>query len=278
MQKRILLSFISSLILLISTMTIQAGFVAVDFVEASSDCDTVSGSWSHGSGEASTIYIFTEGGSLLEVRNILTNSGTFDIDLTPDLANNTTIEVRVDIASAPVSIPTKHTYYKDMPILEGFTFARTIILVTCIEEMTSGASGVGEVEPETVPILSLCEDGRLTNTLCDPLVVYNVVSDDGIGIVIYTSERGGINVAEFQLYIPAETFDALENSSQNCTIASSDDGSVVVYLLASGEYQIDTGPDEEGKVFSYIFTDLISSPTSINTYFSSNTLEILPFC
>lgn len=279
MQKRFILSIVSSLIILMTgVMTVQAGFTTeVDSASASSDCDVVSGSWSHFFGDFTWVSIYPEGGGPpLHTQRFNGNAGTFNFDLSPDLADGTIIRVEIEVfADFDISID-KTSFYKRDSSVEGLPppVARSRFDVTCSE-----IAEVMVVIPQAEAVQYLCADGRLTYTLCDPLVVYNVVSDDGVGLIMYTSSRDSDGLGEFKLEIPAETFASLPaNPDANCTIASSDDGTVVVYLLTTGEIQIDAGPDEESKVFSYIFADLVTPPTSINSFISEGTPEILPSC
>jgi hypothetical protein len=113
---------------------------------------------------------------------------------------------------------------------------------------------------------------------CDRLAVYPLVSDTGVGLTIYTLSRGS-NDGHFALYLPEEQFESLpETVAANCTIAHSEDETVVVYLLTSGQIQINVGPDDEGKVFVYIFDDLLSAPTRTDTYMAGQRPQILPSC
>ena len=121
-------------------------------------------------------------------------------------------------------------------------------------------------------------DGRLTYALCQPLVVYPLASDVGTGWTVYLFRRGAED-GEFVFDIPAQTFAALPDEvPQNCTIASSPSGEVVAYLLSSGQYLISTGPDEEGKVFSYLFDNVNAAPVNIETSVTGMPPELLPSC
>lgn len=279
MQKRFILSIVSSLIILMTgVMTVQAGFTTeVDSASASSDCDIVSGSWSHPFGDYTIVTISPDGGGApLHSQRFDNNSGTFNFDLSPNLADGTIIRVEIEVFEERRLSIGKDILYKRDSSVEGLPppVARSRFDVTC-----SKTAEIMVVVPQAEAIRYLCADGRLTYTLCDPLVVYNVVSSDGVGLIMYTSSRDNAGLGEFKLEIPAETFASLPaNPDVNCTIASSDDGTVVVYLLSTGEIQINTGPDGEGKVFSYIFADLVTPPTSINSFISEGTPEILASC
>ncbi len=99
-------------------------------------------------------------------------------------------------------------------------------------------------------------DGRLNFGIGDWQAV--IYAEDGAGnaaIHIY-----GVNENSegyILLAITAEQLEALpKNPSENLLIAQVDDPAVAVYLLTTGEYQVNIGPDAEGKVDVFIFTGL----------------------
>lgn len=56
------------------------------------------------------------------------------------------------------------------------------------------------------------------------------------------------------IYVSPEEVAALPAAPEaNLKIAESDDGKIALYKLTTGEYQLNVGPDFEGKVFVYIF-------------------------
>lgn len=126
--------------------------------------------------------------------------------------------------------------------------------------------------------LKLCDDGRANTNLCDPLAIYPVETDDGVGMVIYRTTRENGGVGEFEIYISAEELANLPDKvDQACTIAASEDGYVVVYLLDTGEIQVNTGPDEENKFFVFRFENFPDEPV-VETYFGTDKLPIFPSC
>ncbi len=87
--------------------------------------------------------------------------------------------------------------------------------------------------------------------------------DPGAIVAIYAPEADGIKVygihpdsqGTLTLYVTQETLDALpEKPDTNIEVATSTDGIATLYKLTTGEYQLNAGPDGEGKVFVYIFT------------------------
>ena len=51
----------------------------------------------------------------------------------------------------------------------------------------SGCSEGGDSEPYT----QMCADGRANTNLCEPIAIYPIETDDGIGITIWDARRGG---------------------------------------------------------------------------------------
>ncbi len=117
-----------------------------------------------------------------------------------------------------------------------------------------------EVEPNP-DVLPAFEDDRLNMDSGAPIVMYNV---DGTFQIYKVSENSTGTIA---LAISAAELAALETPVVNTEIALSADGSIVVYKLSSGEIQVNTAPNSEGKVFVYILSadalTLISSDSYI---------------
>lgn len=66
----------------------------------------------------------------------------------------------------------------------------------------------------------------------------------------------------FAFYVSKEMLDALpENPEVNLEIARTDNGQIVFYKLTTGEYQVNIGPDSEGKVQVVIFDGI--PPTNV---------------
>lgn len=249
MNKRLLVIVMTGLLLLLAVPLLEAGGCGcpdeIDNVSVQFSCDNLRISWSHGTGIGSAILVVDYAKLQLITQQVFNApSGSISINFDPPLAKSTALSVLIIVVDGADS------YVSDFD-------------VKCADEVDTYT----------------CVDGRLTYTLCQPLVVYPVRSDDGVGLTMYLVPRDTEGIGEFKLYIPAETLDALPDQvAANCTIDSSEDGQVVAYLLASGQYQISAGPDEEGKVFDYIFNDLSSSPTTINTYISGQVPDVLPSC
>ena len=248
MNKRLLVIILTGLFLLLAVPLVQAGGCGcphmdeIDEVSSYFDCETLTISWSHSTGIGSAILVVDFSTLTLIEQDVFNGpSGSITVNFSPALSQSTVLSVLI------IVIDGADSYISDFDI-------------------------------DCVPEVSGCTDGRLNQTLCEPLAVYPLESEDGLGINIYKVSRGS-DVGEFMLYIPAEVFASLPDEvAENCTIASSDNGEVVVYLLSSGQYQINVGPDEEGKVFAYIFDDWRSAPVRTDSYISGATPEILPAC
>lgn len=256
MNKRLVVAIIMGLLLLLAVPLVQAGDCGcpevppVKSVDIEFACDKLTVTWSHSEGTESGIIIVNgDTFDLIVLEFFEGSSGSYTITFDPPLAKTTNLFIDIGI-------------FADEELI-----AESMLMVNCSDVPTN----LDDSLPD-------CTDGRLTYTLCQPLVVYPVISDDGVGMTIYLVSRGS-DVGQFMLYIPAETFEALPDQvPANCTIDSSEDGRVVVYRLTSGEYQVSVGPDEEGKVFAYIFTDLTSAPVRIDSVISGLKPEILPAC
>lgn len=246
MKKHLLGLVVAILFVLIAVPFVEAQCGCggnVDTINTYFACDNLSISWSHSSGIGSAI--------------LVVNYETLEL-ITQEVFNQASGRISIDF---------------DPPLEDGTTLSVLIIVVGAIDFYISDYDI--QCNP---PFVSGCPDGRLTFTLCEPLAVYPVESEAGIGLNLYLVSRGS-DEGEFVLNIPAEVFEGLPDSvAQNCTIDSSPNGEVVVYLLTSGQIQINAGPDEEGKVFAYIFNDLVSQPVRIDSYVSGMPPEILPSC
>lgn len=250
MNKRLLTLLIIVLSLLFTIPLAQAQPPAppVDSVDLQMVCgsSSLTVTWSHPSGIGSSILI----------------------------ANYATLEIVYQevfrTPSASVTIPLSQPLDKSVELS---------FLIIVVDSNTFYLSTLDQTCTDPISLSFPCaSDGRLTFALCQPLVVYPLVSEGGNGWTIYLVRRGAEG-GEFIMHLPAETFAALPDEvATNCTIASSDSGEVVVYLLTSGQYLISIGPDEEGKVFTYLFNRLSSPPVSIETSVTGMPPEILPSC
>lgn len=258
MNKRIIVFALLMLLMLVMVSLAQAqdcGCVPEEYAVANVNvdfaCDKLTVSWSHPVGLGS-IVVFGTIDDVLDFQLIGGSSGTYTWDFNPPASPDDVFAIVI--------------------LILGETEDGGELLAAAALEINCGDT---QEEDDGLPE---CGDGRVTYTLCQPLAVFPMNTEDGIGWSIYMVSRGS-DEGQFMLYIPAATFDSLPDEvPANCTIAHSESGEVVVYLLTSGQYQINIGPDEEGKVFAYIFDDLNSAPVRIDTMVSGMLPEILPAC
>jgi hypothetical protein len=105
------------------------------------------------------------------------------------------------------------------------------------------------------PPLPSFNDGRLTNSHGDQIAVFSTVEDGKTGLQVWIVD--GLTVPAFALDISGDAIEeAQAQEGVTLLIGETEDGLVQVYKLATGEIQINYGPDSEGKIFVYRFTDL----------------------
>lgn len=110
----------------------------------------------------------------------------------------------------------------------------------------SGANTIGRPE---------CPDGRINYNNCDKIAIYPVNDEDSFGIQVYVVDHK--TVPEFVLFVAAADLAALPtNPDKVITVATSKNGLVVLYKHPNGDYQVNYGPDFEGKVFTFRFNGL----------------------
>lgn len=115
-------------------------------------------------------------------------------------------------------------------------------------------------------------DGRLNFGLGDWQAV--IYGEDGAGNpAIHIYGVNGDSEGYIVLALTAAQLEALpKNPSENLLIAAVNDRAVAVYLLTTGEYQINIGPDSAGNVEVLVFTGL---PASNLYHYSFNINAIL---
>lgn len=116
--------------------------------------------------------------------------------------------------------------------------------ITC-NPAAEGAGSKTGFEPQ-------CADGRLNYNHCDKIAIYPIPDGESYGMHIYVVEPDGIG--KLALVISARDLALLPKQPSH--IGTSADGKVIVYRLASGEYQVNYGPDAEGKMFAFTFDGL----------------------
>lgn len=87
-------------------------------------------------------------------------------------------------------------------------------------------------------------------------------NDPGAEAVVYTPDGGGIQVYEINdesdgtlaVYVPTNTIEQSSVPDVNTEVSTSADGNIAVYRLETGEWQVNVGPDAEGKTKVYILS------------------------
>lgn len=100
---------------------------------------------------------------------------------------------------------------------------------------------------------SACADGRINFIACEPVAIYPVQDDDGWAMNVWIVERGD-PIGRPGFFVSAEELAGLPaNPDAPILVAESEDGFTQLYWLPSNEYQVNAGPDYEGKVFAFCF-------------------------
>lgn len=89
-------------------------------------------------------------------------------------------------------------------------------------------------------------------------------SSDGLGINLYGINSDGDGYYVFSITEDDVAAYADNPPAVNTLIKQSDDGYFSLYVLTTGEFQINIGPDEEGKTYVIIFDGL--SPNNVYGY------------
>jgi len=224
------------------SQTVFAGGMSI--TSLTGDCYSITVLYTSTASSIDFVITNLDTGAQLDTVSGLAPNGTYTLTFSKPLSKGTTVEV------------------KD----PNFGVTDTLLISSC--------SAISSSEP----LIQMCADGRTNTNLCDPLAIYPVESDDGTGMVIYRIPRDSGDIGEFEVYISAEDLDSLPDKvDKACTIAASDDGYVVVYLLDTGEIQVNTGPDEENKFFVFRYENFPEVP-QVETYVGTDKLPTSPSC
>jgi len=214
------------------------------------DCIVASGEFS-GSASAGP-YTLPEGERIVIK---VTNEGDSDVTFT----------ITVNASNLPFPIPS-------MGIINPGETERLALRATEDITVSANVSVTGPVS--WIVLLGECEepfvplDDRLLGTAVDVAMYYD---EDGVeGLTFYEIDENSNGNLVFYL-TPEELaeWDATE-VTENTLIAQNADGTVAFYKLTTGEYQLNVGPDADGKVEVTIFDGF--PPT--NTYgYSFNVYE-----
>lgn len=280
-MKHITVTLVAILIFILSGLVtaVQAGppLPEVDSVDIVADCGGATVTYSHSFGMTSEVRITNlDTGITITDDGLSSSSGTLTFTFNPGLADGTRIEVDIRIFGVFSNFPSdsqvtwqdKNSIQKQSSEIEGvgggFLVATSsrIVTVMCGEQPRTSTN----IES----IFQICDDGRVNINLCEPIAIYPIFDVDGVHMVIYNVERGD-DIGEFALYLDADDLSLVPyNSNQAIELGRSRDNFVVVYWLPSNEYQINAGPDHEGKVFVYRFSTFPQLPT-VSTFYAPDT-------
>ncbi|MCA9913306.1 MAG: hypothetical protein KC496_08145 [Anaerolineae bacterium] len=179
----------------------------------------------------------------------VTNNGEEDV----------TFNISLSASNLPIAIPSSGVINPDET--ESVSLRATQDITVSATVTVSGPVTwvvyLGDCEVPAEPL-----DERVTGTSVDVAVYYD--AETGEGLSIYAIDDSGegslaIRVTPEQI---AE-WDAM-TVSENTLIAQSANGKISLYKLTTGEYQLNVGPDEDGKVQVTIFDGF--PPTNVYGY------------
>lgn len=126
------------------------------------------------------------------------------------------------------------------------------------------------------PEIQLCDDGRINTNLCEPVAIYPIVDEDDIHMVIYNVESGD-DEGELSLFVDAEILSGVPDDNEYpIELARSTDNFAILYWMPDGNYVVSAGPDFEGKVFLFTFSEFPSQVPTVVTYFSDTNELAIP--
>ena len=114
----------------------------------------------------------------------------------------------------------------------------------------------------------ICDDGRININLCEPIAIYPTSDDEGVHMTVMIFEHGAPD-SRFGFFVSAQQLASLPRTQPHpmMRVAQSQDGFAVLYWLASNEYQINAGPDFEGKTFVFRFAVFPNQTPIVETFF-----------
>lgn len=131
---------------------------------------------------------------------------------------------------------------------ENHTFTFSLMVNRQTRVFFANTNGCAENVPRIV-----CDDGRI-NEECDIVAIYLIEDSDGIHMQVwYVLPNDGKN-GQFAFMLYANELDALpDNPDEPILVASSTDSFVRLYWMPDNTYQINAGPDGEGKTRVFVF-------------------------
>ena len=180
----------------------------------------------------------------------ITGSGTFNVNFTAtDQSSGFTATVGSGTDSG-VSAATGRVFsfvLNSSLVADGETI-RIALDTPCSKTSADGTAT--NVSGEAAAPPGACDDGRINYLHCDKIAMYAVKDEGGFALDVLIVDH--LVVPRGAIFVSAADLKALPaKPDTNTLIAVSPDGLVVFYKLRSGEYQVNYGPDEDNKVFSF---------------------------
>lgn len=263
-------SMVIILVLMVVTMSVQAGVIPSQLdtlTVVSANCEQIIINYAHSAGDE--MQIGAQDPNNISTATPLTViapnpfSGSYTFEFSPPLEDGNTVRIIGEV----ISIITSTSSNKSVPNkLDIQGLSGGVVIAQTEFEITVSCDGD---EPEITPVSSVivgCNDGRLNQTACEPIGIYSIISDDGIGLDVWSVDSE-TSIGSPSVYVSAEELAAAQatGTTSRCTIATSTDGRTGVYLLAGGEIEVIHGPDFENKFFVFTFAEYPSLPT-MSTY------------
>jgi hypothetical protein len=147
--------------------------------------------------------------------------------------------------------PYNFTSHFDIDDGSGTTVSRWELSGTC----DSVGSGTVNVVRQIAPPVPVSADGRINNYEALPQVAI-YPHDDGLRMYNIGPDGAGTLALE----VTADMIAAVPAlPAENTLIASNPDGTIAVYRLTTGEFQVNAGPNVEGWIDVTIFSEIYSS-------------------
>lgn len=247
--KRYLAGFILALMTVFAMPTFAGSFTDANIWFFEGDCNSATVDYFTGKSFVRITMTNVDTGETLDEHEADPAGSSYTASFDPPLASGTTIQVTVGQESLD----------SDQ------------ITVSCDDEpIAPETSQLTEIVEDR--FIQLCDDGRTNINQCEPIAIYPIQSDDGIGMAIWNARRDG-QTAQL-LYVSAEDMANLPES--RCLIGVSNDGFVQAVWLGDSMV-IFAGADDDNKTFIYFYDDAFPSLPRVDTTFGRVEVD-LPAC
>jgi hypothetical protein len=167
-------------------------------------------------------------------------------------------------ASTPATGFVKTISYNPALVSEGDLLLVTVSGGNFSDQIRGFAPNCSE---PSAPVPRFCDDGRININLCEPIAIYPTPDDSGVNMTVMIFEHGAPE-SRFGFFVSAQQLANLPRTPhQTMKVAQSRDGFAVLYWLASNEFQINAGPDFEGKTFVFRFSVFPNQTPIVETFF-----------